>query len=47
MSKVGLFLVVTFVWSWGQWWPAVMFASGAWTAPEGLPPSFVTGGLAA
>jgi membrane protease YdiL (CAAX protease family) len=47
MSKVGLFLVVTFVWSWGQWWPAVMFASGAWTAPEGLPPIFVTGGLAA
>lgn len=47
MSRIWMFLIVTFVWSWGQWWPAVKFSSGDWTAPEGLPSIFVSGSFAA
>lgn len=47
MGRISVFLAVTFLWSWGQWWPAVQFSSGAWQVPEGLPEFLVTGAFAA
>lgn len=47
LGRISVFLAVTFLWSWGQWWPAVQFSSGAWQVPEGLPEFLVTGAFAA
>lgn len=47
MGRISVFLIVTFLWSWGQWWPAVQFSSGAWQAPDGLPEFLVSGAFAA
>jgi len=47
MSRLVVFYLIAFAWSWGIWWPAVYFESGAWQVPEWLPPAFSSGSMAA
>lgn len=47
IRSVIVFYLLAFGWSWGIWWPAVQFDTGAWTAPSWLPSAFASGGMAA
>ncbi len=42
-----VFYLLAFGWSWGLWWPAVLFADGTWDVPAWLPPILASGQMAA
>lgn len=47
IRTVIIFYLLAFGWSWGIWWPAVLFENGTWATPEWLPSAFASGGMAA